>query len=56
VLTALPTRDAMLPLLCDLFAAHNRRITLPELFATLPHPFSRATLTRDFPRPTSMKS
>ncbi|MCJ1242918.1 hypothetical protein MMC30_000114 [Trapelia coarctata] len=55
VLTALPTRDAMLPLLCALFAAHNRQITLPELFATLPHRFSRAALIRDFPRPTSMK-
>jgi phosphomannomutase len=55
VLTALPTRDAMLPLLCSLFAAHNRQITLPELFATLPHRFSHAALIRNFPRPTSMK-
>ena len=55
VLTALPTRDAMLPLLCALFAAHNRQITLPELFATLPHRFSRAALIRNFPRATSMK-
>lgn len=55
VLTALPTRDAMLPLLCALFATHNRHITLPELFATLPHRFSRAALIRGFPRATSMK-
>ena len=55
VLTALPTRDAMLPLLCALFAAHNRQIMLPELFATLPHRFSRAAVIRNFPRPTSMK-
>lgn len=55
LLTALPTRDAMLPLLCALFAAHNRQITLPELFATLPRRFSRAALIRNFPRATSMK-
>ena len=55
VLTALLTRDAMLPIICALFAAHNRHITLPELFATLPHRFSRASLIRNFPRATSMK-
>lgn len=55
VLTALPTRDAFLPLLCALFAAHNRKITLPELFATLPRRFSRAALLRKFPRATSLK-
>jgi phosphomannomutase len=55
VLTALPTRDAVLPLLCALFAARTRQITLPELFALLPKRFSRAALIRNFPRPTSMK-
>ncbi len=55
VLTALPTRDAFLPLLCALFAAKNRKITLPELFDTLPRRFSRASLLRKFPRPTSLK-
>ncbi|TVY17493.1 Phosphomannomutase [Lachnellula arida] len=54
ILTGLPTRDAFLPLLCALFAAHNRKITLPELFATLPRRFSRAALLRKFPRATSM--
>ncbi|KAF9887517.1 hypothetical protein FE257_010095 [Aspergillus nanangensis] len=54
-LTALPTRDAMLPLLCALFAARNRQLTLPQLFATLPKRFSRASLIRNFPRPTSLK-
>ncbi|PVH75249.1 Phosphoglucomutase, first 3 domain-containing protein [Cadophora sp. DSE1049] len=54
-LTALPTRDAFLPLLCALFAAHNRKTTLPKLFDTLPPRFSRASLLRNFPRPTSMK-
>lgn len=55
MLTALPTRDAMLPLLCALSAAKNRHITLPELFDTLPNRFSHAALIRKFPRPTSMK-
>lgn len=55
VLAGLPTRDAFLPLLCALFAAHNRKISLPELFTTLPRRFSRAALLRNFPRTTSMK-
>ncbi|KAE8163342.1 hypothetical protein BDV40DRAFT_263035 [Aspergillus tamarii] len=55
ILTALPTRDAVLPLLCALFAAGNRSITVPELFATLPKRSSRAALIRNFPRATSLK-
>lgn len=55
VLTALPTRDAVLPLLCALFAAQSRQMTLPALFTTLPKRFSRAALIRNFPRSTSMK-
>jgi phosphomannomutase len=55
VLTALPTRDAFLPVLCTLFAAYNRKITLPELFASLPQRYSRAAVLRNFPRATSMK-
>ncbi|KAJ5118787.1 hypothetical protein N7526_010424 [Penicillium atrosanguineum] len=55
ILSALPTRDAVLPLLCALFAARNKHFTLPELFTTLPDRFSRAALIRNFPRPTSMK-
>ena len=55
VLTALPTRDAFLPLLCALFAAYNRKITLPELFSSLPQRYSRAAVLRNFPRATSMK-
>lgn len=55
VLAALPTRDAMLPLLCAMFAARKRQLTLPGLFGTLPKRFSRASLIRNFPRPTSMK-
>ncbi|KUJ21210.1 uncharacterized protein LY89DRAFT_681799 [Mollisia scopiformis] len=55
ILTALPTRDAFLPLLCALFAARNRGLTLPELFDGLPQRFSRAALLRNFPRSTSLK-
>lgn len=54
-LTALPTRDAVLPSLSALFAARSRKVTLPELFSTLPARFSRAGLIRKFPRPTSLK-
>ena len=50
VLKALATRDAVLPLLCVLFAARERGCTLPELFAGLPQRFSHAALLPDFPQ------
>jgi phosphomannomutase len=49
-LTALPTRDAMLPLLGVLFAALEKNVSLPQLFTSLPARFSRAALLRNFPR------
>jgi phosphomannomutase len=49
-LTALPTRDALLPILCVLFAAQQKGVTLPELFDTLPQRFSKAALLKNFPR------
>ena len=49
-LTALPTRDAMLPILAVLFAATERGLTLVDLFARLPARFSRAALLPAFPR------
>ncbi|KIW91188.1 uncharacterized protein Z519_08083 [Cladophialophora bantiana CBS 173.52] len=55
ILTALPTRDAVLPLICALTAANQRRMPIPELFSTLPLRFSRASLLRNFPRSTSME-
>jgi phosphomannomutase len=55
VLTKLPTRDAVLPLLCALFASHSRQIKLTELFAQLPRRFSRAALLRNFSRATSLR-
>ena len=50
VLEALPTRDAVLPLLCALFAAAGKGISLVELFASLPARYSRAALLPQFPR------
>jgi len=49
-LAALPTRDAILPILAVLFAARERSLTLPELFAGLPPRFTHSTLIRNFPR------
>ena len=55
VLTALPTRDAILPILCVLFAAARTNIGLPALFAALPRRYSRAALLKQFPRSTSRR-
>jgi phosphomannomutase len=55
VLTALPTRDAMLPLLGALFSAKEKGISLAELFAGLPSRYSRAGLLKNFPRSTALK-
>ncbi|KAJ5701167.1 hypothetical protein N7488_008715 [Penicillium malachiteum] len=54
-LQALPTRDAVLPLLSVLFASRKRQTTIPALFTSLPARFSRASVIRNFPRPTSAK-
>ncbi len=53
VLTALPTRDALLPILTVLTAAHSRRCSLQDLFGQLPKRFSRAALLENFPRQVS---
>jgi phosphomannomutase len=55
VLEALPTRDAMLPLLCSLFAAAERKVSLVELFGSLPARYSRAALLQQFPRSTGAR-
>jgi phosphomannomutase len=55
VLTALPTRDALLPLLAALFSARQKGVSLVELFSGLPSRFSRAGLLKEFPRPTALK-
>lgn len=54
VLEALPTRDAMLPLLAVLFSAHEQGLSLGELFHRLPPRFSRAALLKQFPRPVGL--
>lgn len=53
-LTALPTRDAFLPLLATLAAAQRRGTPVGALFDALPARFSRAALLREFPRPKSL--
>ena len=55
ILRALPTRDAFLPILCALFAAGERGISLTGLFDRLPRRFSRAALLKRFPREVSLK-
>ena len=50
VLPALPTRDAVLPILCALLAAHEKEMTLAGLFEQLPKRFGRALLLKKFPR------
>jgi phosphomannomutase len=55
VLRALPTRDAFLPILCAMFAAQEKSISLTALFDRLPRRFSRAALLKHFPREVSLK-
>ena len=55
VLRALATRDAVLPILCVLFSAHEKGIGLTELFATLPKRFSRSGLLKGVPKAVGLK-
>jgi phosphomannomutase len=55
VLSALLTRDAMLPILGVLFAATDSGLNLVDLFNRLPKRFSRAALLENFPRPLGLK-
>jgi phosphomannomutase len=50
VLSALPTRDAFLPILGVLLSACSQGLELSEVFQRLPKRFSRAALLRNFPR------
>ncbi len=54
VLSALLTRDAILPILGVLFAAESR-LSLVKLFDRLPQRFSRAALLENFPRALGLK-
>ncbi len=49
-LTALPTRDAALPIVSALFASVERGLPLVELFSELPPRFSKAGLIDQFPQ------
>jgi len=55
VLAALPTRDAVLPILCVLLAAREPGLSLPGLFARLPRRFGRAALLQRFPRAVGLE-
>ena len=53
-LPALPTRDALLPIIAVLTAARASQLPLVRLFERLPRRFSRAALLKDFPREQSL--
>ena len=55
VLSALLTRDAILPILGVLFAASDSRLSLVDLFDRLPKRFSRAALLENFPRALGLR-
>jgi phosphomannomutase len=54
-LEALPTRDSILPILANLYAAAEQRIGLSALWDRLPARFGRAGLLDDFPVAVSQK-
>ncbi len=54
-LSALPTRDAVLPILAALFSMVEHQVTLVELFDRLPKRYSRAALLKNFSRSRSRK-
>ena len=54
ILMALPTRDAMLPILCVLKSMLDKKLHLNQLFEQLPQRYSRAALLKNFPRATSL--
>jgi len=53
ILTALATRDAVLPILSVLVAAHERGCSLSDLFSRLPPRYSCAALLKKFPQSVS---
>ncbi len=55
VLKALPTRDALLPLLCVLFASGAGKGSIADLFARLPKRYRIAGLLDNFPTGASRK-
>jgi phosphomannomutase len=55
MLAALPTRDALLPILGVLYQMCRKNESMAALFAQLPKRFSRAALLKHFPRPTGQR-
>ncbi len=55
VLKPLPTRDATLPMLCVLYAASDKGLSLSRLFERLPKWYGRADLIDEFPRASSQE-
>jgi phosphomannomutase len=55
LLKPLPTRDAMLPILCVLFSMQQSGLTMSQVFDRLPRRFSKAALLKKFPRTVSHK-
>ena len=53
VMTALPTRDAVLPIIVALISTAEQSKTLSELFSELPSRFTQAGLIDEFPVETS---
>lgn len=53
-LRALPTRDAMLPIIAVLASAGQQGMSVLDLFSRLPPRFSKAALLRNIPRATGM--
>jgi len=53
-LEPLPTRDAVLPIVCALYASSEKKCSLTELFDELPPRFSKAGLIDEFPREASL--
>lgn len=54
-LTALPTRDAFLPILSVLFAAAEQGLAVTDMFGRLPRRFSKAALLERLPRAVSLR-
>ena len=54
ILKALPTRDAILPILSVLSIAKRDNLPLANIFSRLPKRFSRAALIKEFPRTSGL--
>jgi phosphomannomutase len=54
-ISALPTRDALLPILAALVAAREQHSTLCALLDALPERYGRSALLKNFPRATALR-